>query len=597
MADDFLDRLAGQFVSELKGFFARRIREGEDPTTCLRMLSSFLESNRYKNRQFLRKIASRIDSSFFAQLGMVNQIASSADFIAAHNAIVKELMELDPQLAYITHYQARQALIANARNAIRERLLVERKEKESLLRDEYFRQYGIQELKTDTIVFFVAFGICLLFLLVAAPWWIRAILIGPVTLYVWWGILGEGTAPDGWAELFFWLVLVVGIGTIVSPRFAPVPLALGTISAIVYAVTVAGLRLSPAERSAYNTSLESIDRHFCDKEEYQVARSTIKILTMDDVNPDPDEDTPREETKAESDIEEDLAVGETALRGPEGGVLAVAFSPDGEKLASAGDDIIIIWDVATSRAERTLKGHKDYVDSVCFSPDGRKLASGSGDNTIIIWDATTGRSERTIRGHTADVYSVCFSPDGKKLASGSADKTAIIWDMATGRVEKTLSGHTGHVYSVCFSPDGSKVVSGSWDNTAIVWDVATGRQEKTLTGHADSIWSICFSPDGTKLASASKDNTVIIWDVETGLGERALRGHTSHVNSACFSPDGKRLASGADDNNVIVWEAETGRRDQILTGHKDHVKSICFCPDGKKLASGSLDEVIRIRSV
>jgi hypothetical protein len=137
-----------------------------------------------------------------------------------------------------------------------------------------------------------------------------------------------------------------------------------------------------------------------------------------------------------------------------------------------------------------LHGHTKEVWSVAFSPDGQTLASGSADNTIILWDVEARQPlGSSLTGHKAPVLSVAFSPDGQKLASSSADNAIILWDVATDQpLGQPLSGHTDWVYSVAFSPDGQTLASGSRDNAIILWDVATGQPlGQPLTGQSSCV--------------------------------------------------------------------------------------------------------------
>ena len=292
-----------------------------------------------------------------------------------------------------------------------------------------------------------------------------------------------------------------------------------------------------------------------------------------------------------------LPEGET-LRLGKCNINELAYSPDGALLAVASSIGVWLYDAQTYQERAVLTGHTDDVLSVAFSPDGQTLASGSRDDTVRLWDVATGTLQQTLT-YTGSVSSVAFSPDGQTLASGVDGWTGTIylWDVATGVLQYTLLAHKGGLSSVAFSPDGRTLASvGGWDALVSLWDVATGTFQQTLAGHTDLTFvrSVAFSPDGNMLAGAGgwRDKTVRLWDVASGTLQQTLAGHTGSVTSVAFSPDGVMLVSGGEDGTVRLWDVATGTLQHTLTEYTSGVLSVAFSPDGRTLASGSEDGTV-----
>ena len=281
--------------------------------------------------------------------------------------------------------------------------------------------------------------------------------------------------------------------------------------------------------------------------------------------------------------------------GHAGEVLKLAWSPDGEYLASGSvDNTAQVWHANTGQLFRTYTGHDSWLIALAWSPNGEYIASGSVDDTVHVWRVIDGLISRRYTKHANSVLALAWSPNGEYIASGSDDDTVHVWNANNGRRRHTYTGHTRHVNTLAWSPNGTRLASGSGDHTVQIWEATSGRLLYSYTGHTNEVNTLAWSPDGTRLASSSDDGTVQIWQASSGRPLHTYALHTDSVLALGWSPDGTRLASGSSDHTVQIWKAENGQLLHTYTGHADEVSALAWSPDGTRLASGSDDQTVQV---
>jgi WD40 repeat protein len=279
------------------------------------------------------------------------------------------------------------------------------------------------------------------------------------------------------------------------------------------------------------------------------------------------------------------------LKKHNGPVKAIAYSADGQILASGGEDkMIYFWDVKTGELKGSIENYF-AIRALQFTPGNLILAACGSD--IKLMDQQ-GKLIRTFKGYTTDIWSLDYSPRLNMLIAGSYAKTIRVWNFETGALQFTLTGHEKSCLSVCIDQAGILAASGSLDKSVRLWDLGTGTSLKKLDIHSENIFAVDFHPSGKYLVSASADKTIRLWSVE---GEKVIRtytGHTGTVFDVRFSADGNHLISCGADKTIILWETATGRMLYTFTGHEASVNSVRFCPDGLSFASASDDITVRI---
>lgn len=196
-------------------------------------------------------------------------------------------------------------------------------------------------------------------------------------------------------------------------------------------------------------------------------------------------------------------------------ISAIAWSPDGSKIASSDEDYTVrLWNPHSSSDLFTLQHASQVVAALAWHPYSDQLASVDDSGTIYIWNPHTGQkiSEMRDPSDTSFAISLAWHPDGSLLASGSVDGYVRIWDRQDNRLISRIQAHEGQIFALAWHPDGSLLASAGGDGFIQLWEAATGELIDSLAGHVDEIRALAWRPDGTQLASAGLDGTIHIWE-------------------------------------------------------------------------------------
>jgi WD40 repeat protein/TPR repeat protein len=332
-----------------------------------------------------------------------------------------------------------------------------------------------------------------------------------------------------------------------------------------------------------------------------------------------------------------------AVKAHSGPISALAFSPDSQRIVSAGEDKQMkLWNLKGQVVGKPITVDA-LISSVVFTQDGQTIVAGGSDGSIREYNLSGDLLFKFAAGGNVPIKTLAISPDSHLIVATSDERTLRLWDLKGEPIGRPLEGHTSLVTTAVFSPDGSHIATGSTDKTIKIWNLG-GQLLYELRGHQNAIHSVAYSPDGKLIVSgageslnaleSTKDYTIRVWDAgiipvaeahgDTGeefysvtfhpkLALVGVGGNGTHLYSAgfhqaglsvgktremvsavAFSPDGKSFVNSENDGTIHISDLKGRNLCDPIKAHAGAISSLAFSSSGSMIASGGTDGSVRL---
>ncbi len=278
----------------------------------------------------------------------------------------------------------------------------------------------------------------------------------------------------------------------------------------------------------------------------------------------------------------DQLVTETrTLTGHDSNIRALAYAPDGNRLASGGDDkSLILWDVRKGEQLWSIKDLPDRVTGLAYCSGGEILALSTSGKDLHLVDAASGRYLTGFRAEE-DVRSLACSARGRLLAAATGDRGVTVWDLDKLRTTQepgtaTVKEESGFFDRLKRKKERKKDEDRVRVDSAVV---------KVLRDGEDEFSAVAFSPNGEYLAAAGKGKRIIVWDAHQWTAAKRLEGVEKEVQSLLFSPEGRRLAAVEDKRRLLIWDLHGTATPRLLGAERDDISGAAFSADGSLLVT------------
>jgi WD40 repeat protein len=286
-------------------------------------------------------------------------------------------------------------------------------------------------------------------------------------------------------------------------------------------------------------------------------------------------------------------------------VMALAFSPDGQLLASSGlDDWVRVWSPPADKSVRKFEAESMLGAPVAFSPDGRYLAFG-GRRNLCLWSAPDGEVNETYGDEPRDL---AFLPSGKYVIA-LCDFTVARWEIPSGdesarwgdKLFRNVRSDVSPQSGLAVSPDGKTVAvsyaqfegedeDADGDESAFIAlaDAATGKVKSRLPAPptSDDLDRLAFSPDGRQLVWMC-GKSLYVWDMKAPKKPPVRRTVVQPFRDLAFTPDGRRLVTVGKEKVARMWDAAKWKEASKVALKIGNLRSVAVAPDGSRIAAGS----------